>query len=73
MRFVVAVVLLLCAVGSSACGFAERSGLNINVHLTRQSQAYPVLPGAVSTVNNAFVHATGNRVPSDTASTATTA
>ena len=49
-------VLFLCAVGGSACGFAETSGLRVNVHLTRQGKTYTVLPGAVSTVNNAFVH-----------------
>ena len=49
-------VLFLCAAGGSACGFAEKSGLKINVHLTRQGKTYTVLPGAVSTVNNAFVH-----------------
>lgn len=48
--------LLLLVKSASACGFLGKSDLRVNVHLTRQGQPYPVLPGAVSTVNNAFVH-----------------
>ena len=49
-------VSLLLAASAFACGFMGKGDMRINVHLTRQGGAYPVLPGAVSTANNAFVH-----------------